>query len=177
MAQYGFMSSRFDRRSFLGTGAALFASLLVGVDARRLWIERFRRIAAELRRQPPCRLPTWKPPPRRRARSASTSWIKACLYNLVAGFSKKYSWAKVESVVGSQTDLRNRAITESVAHAETADVLTLSNAHRKALLDSDIVRAVDIHEKKPTTPPACSTRITMHTPCTSTSCSTCSTRT
>ena len=66
---------------------------------------------------------------------------------ITAGFSKKYPWAKVETVVGSQTTLRNRAITESVSGAATADVLNLSN-QRSALLKNNIVRAVPLEADK-----------------------------
>jgi ABC-type Fe3+ transport system substrate-binding protein len=146
MARYGFMSSRFDRRSFLGTGAALVASGLVGSTLVGCG-------KSDSAGSQPSSAAAPMSPADLEAAAKKEGSVRIYVLDqgladtLVAGFSKKYSWAKVESVVGSQTDLRNRAITESVAHAETADVLTLSNAHRKALLDSDIVRAVDIHEE------------------------------
>lgn len=67
---------------------------------------------------------------------------------LSKGFKKAYPWADVQTIVGSQTDLRNRAITESVSGAQTADVLTLSNAQRSALMKDKIVQAVSLDNEK-----------------------------
>jgi ABC-type Fe3+ transport system substrate-binding protein len=64
--------------------------------------------------------------------------------DLVSGFTKQYPWAKVSTVVGSDTDIRNRLITESVAGTQTADVITLAGAARSALLQDKVIRAVPI---------------------------------
>jgi ABC-type Fe3+ transport system substrate-binding protein len=60
------------------------------------------------------------------------------------GFKKQYPWATIEIVVGSQTIIRNRVITESVAGGETADVIICTNAARQALLQNNAVRAVSV---------------------------------
>jgi iron(III) transport system substrate-binding protein len=63
---------------------------------------------------------------------------------LADGFKKEYPWATVEIVVGSQTIIRNRVITESVAGGETADVIICTNAARQALLQNNAVRPVSV---------------------------------
>jgi iron(III) transport system substrate-binding protein len=146
MAPAGFIGGRFDRRAFLGGGAVLLASATLGSALAGCGSSDSGSSADATSTAP-------MSPEELEAAAQKEGSIRLYVLDqgladeLVKGFSAKYPWAKVETVVGSQTDLRNRAITESVAKAETADVLTLSNANRKALLDSNIIRPVQLHEE------------------------------
>ena len=146
MSQPGFMSRGFDRRVFLGGGATLLAagalgSVLAGCGS------------SDTGSTPSAASTAPMSPADLEAAAQKEGSVRIYVLDqgladeMVKGFSAKYPWAKVETVIGSQTDLRNRAITESVARAETADVLTLSNANRKALLESEIVRPLQLSEE------------------------------